>query len=508
MGSLPDPSDLTHPTPPNFDDFQRQTSLMTSCTLLWKELSDHFSSIEQDLIKKSDALKAKFQALNNENQQSMQALDTREASISKSLSIVFQALEKSTKMSISTAVPDADCQVEEPEVDDSEGLLMKLKSFCHKMAAKEFWIFVTSRKKELELFRSELSKALAVCVDPPRFVLEAISEVFPVAASSVASDLGWACVLLLESLIPVMVDPVLGKERMLVTPRIKGKAEEIAETWKKSLEARGGIENVRTPDVHTFLQHLVTFGIVKEEDVDLYRKLVVASAWRKQMPRLAVSLGLGDKMPDMIQELIGRGQHVDAVHFTYEVGLADRFPPVPMLKAFLNNAKTAATSIMEDPNNSGRAAHMAAKKEQSAIRAVLKCIDEYKLETAFPPESLKKRLEQLEKTKIEKRKPASPAAKRTRASNGGPMPPAKAGRSTKAYVSSFPSPPTYVRSPSHAQYPSPVPAYPAVPAVYNGSPPYAYSPEAPPPALVGLYPVSPVNFPSYGMAHAYRQAYY
>ncbi|KAI3459390.1 hypothetical protein Pfo_016053 [Paulownia fortunei] len=506
MGSLPDPGELTHPPPPppSFDDFQRQTSLMTSCTLLWKELSDHFSSLEQDLIKKSDALQAKFQALNNETQQSLQALDTRESSISKSMSIAFETLEKTTKMSISFAVPGADGQIEEPEVDNSEGLLMKLKSFCHKMAAKGFWIFVTSRKKELELFRSELPKALADCVDPPRFVLEAISEVFPLASNSTSNsyDLGWACVLLLESLIPVMVDPVLGKERMLVTPSIKGKAEEIAETWKKSLEERGGIENVKTPDVHTFLQHLVTFGIVKEEDVDLYRKLVVASAWRKQMPKLAVSLGLGDKMPDMIEELIGRGQQVDAVHFTYE--------------AFLKDAKKAATSILEDPNNSGRAAYMAAKKEQSAIRAVLKCIEEYKLEAEFPPENLKKRLEQLEKAKIEKKKPASPAAKRTRASNGGPMPPAKAGRSTNAYVSSFPSPPTYIRSPSHTQYPAAVPAYPAVPAVYghgSRSPPYAYSPEAPPPAIVGSYPVSPVNFPAYGgysngMAPAYQQAYY
>ncbi|KAK4434026.1 FRIGIDA-like protein 4a [Sesamum alatum] len=519
MGSLPDPGELTHPPPPqpSFDEFQRQTSLMTSCTLLWKELSDHFSSLEQDLIKKSDALKAKFQALNNETQQSLQALDTRESSISKSMSIVLESLEKTTKMSISFAAPGAESQTEEPEVDDSEGLLMKLKSLCHKMAAKEFWVFVTARKKELELFRSELPKALADCVDPPRFVLEAISEVFPLPSSnstSNSSDLGWACVLLLESLIPVMVDPVLGKERLLVTPSIKGKAEEIAETWKKSLEERGGIENVKTPDVHTFLQHLVTFGIVKEEDVDLYRKLVVASAWRKQMPKLAVSLGLGDKMPDMIEELIGRGQQVDAVHFTYEVGLADKFPPVPLLKAFLKDAKKAATSILEDPNNSGRAAHMAAKKEQSAIRAVLKCIEEYKLEAEFPPENLKKRLEQLEKAKIEKKKPASPAAKRTRASNGGPMPPAKAGRSTNAYVSSFPSPPTYVRSPSHTQYPAPVPAYPAVPAVYGSrSPPYAYSPEAPPPAIVGSYPVSPVNFPAYGgynngMAPAYQQPYY
>ncbi|XP_057783242.1 FRIGIDA-like protein 4a [Salvia miltiorrhiza] len=517
MGSLPDPGELTHPPPPSFDDFQRQTSLMTSCTLLWKELSDHFTTLEQDLIKKSDALKAKVEALNQETQQSLKALDSRESSISRSISIAYETLEQATKMSISFSGDDT--AEEEAEVDDSEGLLMKLRGFCRRMAAKEFWIFVTSRKKELELFRSELPKALSSCVDPPRFVLEAISEVFPVASSASHSyDLGWACVLLLESLIPGMVDPVLGKERMLVTPSIKGKAEEIAEAWKKSLEERGGIENVKTPDVHTFLQHLVTFGIVKGADVDLYRKLVVASAWRKQMPKLAVSLGLGDKMPDMIEELIGRGQQVDAVHFTYEVGLADKFPPVPLLKAFLKDAKKTATSILEDPNNSGRASHMAAKKEQSAIRAVLKCIEEYKLEAEFPPQELKKRLEQLEKVKIEKKKPASPAAKRTRASTGGPMPPAKAGRSTNAYVSSFPSPPTYVRSPpSHTQYsPAAVPAYPAVPGIYghgNRSPSYVYSPEAPPPAIVGSYPVSPVSFPAYGgysngMAPAYQQAYY
>ncbi|XP_042064848.1 FRIGIDA-like protein 4a [Salvia splendens] len=512
MGSLPDPGELTHPPPlPSFDDFQRQTSLMTSCTLLWKELSDHFTTLEQDLIKKSDALKAKVEALNQETQHSLKALDSRDSSISRSLSIAYETLEQATKMSIFFSGDE-----EKAEVDDSDGLLLKLRGFCRRMAAKDFWIFVTSRKKELELFRSELPKALSSCVDPPRFVLEAISEVFPVASSaSNGYDLGWACVLLLETLIPVMVDPVLGKERMLVTPSIKGKAEEIAEAWKRSLEERGGIENVKTPDVHTFLQHLVTFGIVKEADVDLYRKLVVASAWRKQMPKLAVSLGLGDKMPDMIEELIGRGQQVDAVHFTYEVGLADKFPPVPLLKAFLKDAKKTATSILEDANKLGRASHMAAKKELSAIRAVLKCIEEYKLEAEFPPQDLKKRLEQLEKVKIEKKKPASPAAKRTRASTGGPMPPAKAGRSTNAYVSSFPSPPTYVRSPSsHTQYsPTAVPAYPASFPYGSRSPSYVYSPEAPPPAIVGSYPVSPVSFPAYGgysngMAPAYQQAYY
>lgn len=56
----------------------------------------------------------------------------------------------------------------------------------------------------------------------------------------------------------------------------------------------------------------------------------------------------------MIEELIGRGQQVDAVHFIYEVGLANRYPPVPLLKAFLRDAKKTAASVLDDPNNSGR----------------------------------------------------------------------------------------------------------------------------------------------------------
>lgn len=59
---------------------------------------------------------------------------------------------------------------------------------------------------------------------------------------------------------------------------------------------------------------------------------------------------------DMIEELISKGQQLDAVHFTYEVGLVDKFPPVPLLKSFLRDAKKAASSILDDPNNTGRAA--------------------------------------------------------------------------------------------------------------------------------------------------------
>ncbi|KAL6971549.1 FRIGIDA-like protein 4a [Sarracenia purpurea var. burkii] len=520
MGSIADPGgepgELTQP--PSFDDFQRQTSLMTSCTLLWKELSDHFSSLEQNLQKKSEALKHKIRSLDTQTKETLQILEKREVTIDGSVTIALSKVQERKEAAL-VAVEEEKKAVGGGgfggggEVDDGEGLLLKLRSYCTRMDAEGFWRFVTARKKELDSMRAQMAVALADCVDPARFVLEAISEVFPVykraEKSERLNDLGWACVLILESLIPVVVDPILGNSRLLVTPSMKERAKEIADTWKASLDERGGIENVKTPDVHTFLQHLVTFGIVKKEDIDLYRKLVVGSAWRKQMPKLAVSLGLGDKMPDMIEELISRGQQVDAVHFTFEVGLKDKFPPVPLLKAFLKDAKKAATSILEDPNNSDRAAHLAARKEQSALRAVIKCIEEYKLEAEFPPENLRKRHDQLEKAKNEKKKPAAvPVNKRTRANNGGPMPPAKAGRSTNAYVSSFPAAPSFVRSPSHNQYPAGMPPpYAAAPAMYGSrSPPaspYAYSPEA--------YPGAPMNYSpygGYGIAPAYQQAYY
>ncbi|MBD4019444.1 hypothetical protein GUI04_10565, partial [Xanthomonas citri pv. citri] len=74
----------------------------------------------------------------------------------------------------------------------------------------------------MDLMRAQVPLALAVCADPARFVLEAISEVFPVDKRAVCmNDLSWACVLILESLIPVMVDPILGNSRVLVTPSVK-----------------------------------------------------------------------------------------------------------------------------------------------------------------------------------------------------------------------------------------------------------------------------------------------
>ncbi|XP_073005253.1 FRIGIDA-like protein 4a [Typha latifolia] len=516
----------------SFAQLERQRELISSCTLLWKELSDHFSSLERDLEAKSESLRSKSQALDLNTQQTLNSLHRREISIGAAVDAALADLDHRRAASVRSLSSD----------DPVDNLPGKLRSLCSKMDSDAFWDLIVSKRKEVEVLRSEIPLALADCIDPAKFVLEAISKVFPVDKRAVKSpsELGWACVLILESLVPVLADPELGTARLLVTRSVKDRAKEMAEAWKEGLEQRGGLEGAKPPDAHTFLQHVVTFRIPAKEDRDLYQKIIVNFSWRRQMPKLAMELGLEDRMADIIEELIGKRQQLDAVNFAYEAGLQNKFPPVPLLKSFLKCSKKVQSSTLEDHNNSGQAVVNANRKEQSAIRAVMKCIEDRKLEAEFPLENLQKRLENLEKAKAEKKKPAGggpansgPANKRTRANSGGPMPPAKAGRLTSnAYVSSFPAAPTYVRSPSaHTTYPAAPPPHPydrpAGHGVYGSrSPPamrdpYAYPTEEVANAALGVpYPSAPISYPVYGgynncmggysnsFMPGYQQAYY
>lgn len=91
--------------------------------------------------------------------------------------------------------------------NDEYGLLHRLEKAVLQIGVVPDLVEVDLRDAEFEersISDAELPKALSDCINPPRFVLEAISEpeaiseVFPVASSaSEGYDSGWACVLLL-----------------------------------------------------------------------------------------------------------------------------------------------------------------------------------------------------------------------------------------------------------------------------------------------------------------------
>ncbi|XP_062188098.1 FRIGIDA-like protein 4b isoform X2 [Phragmites australis] len=361
-----------------------------------------------------------------------------------------------------------------PSDADAAGLAENLRALCVRMDSAAFLGFVVARRKEADALRAEMPPALKCCVDPAKFVMDAVADVFPVDRREVKNpaDLAWACVLILEAAVPALADPdpEIGAARPLVPRAARERARGMAREWKEAVEKKGGVEGAKPSDAHAFLQHVATFAVAEREDRPLYRKIVVSFSWRRQMPRLAITLGLEEEMADIIEELIAKRQQLDAVNFAYEAGLQEKFAPVPLLKSYLEDSKKASSTASDTSSaSSGQSGSNVNKKEQSALRAVIKCVEDRKLEAKFPLEDLRKQLEELEKAKTEKKKAASssssggssgPANKRIRASNGGPMPPAKAGRLTSnACVSSFPAPATFARSPSHTSYATTSPSH-------------------------------------------------
>lgn len=262
----------------SFEEMSKQAALMTSCTRLWKELSDHFSTLERNLLSKSLLLEDKLRALDRDTERSMDLLRTRETTIDGSVDAAVARVAQ-----LQAAAAEAVAAAAATAEKGSEGAM--LRAFCLKMDSEGFWSFVVGKRKEMDSIRGRIPDALGRCVDPAGFVLEAMAGVFPVdkreSAAAKGGDLGWACVLILEGLVPVLADPVLGESRPLVTQVLKERAREIVKAWKVVAEEKGGLESVKTLDGHVFLQHVVTFGIVDKADAEIYRKLVVGFAWRK-----------------------------------------------------------------------------------------------------------------------------------------------------------------------------------------------------------------------------------
>ncbi|KAG0541799.1 hypothetical protein BDA96_02G048800 [Sorghum bicolor] len=453
-----------------FAELERQQQLLATCTRLYQQLADHFGSLERGLAARSEQLRVRRRAFDARTHRALDSLHRREASVDTSVSRALDHLHSISKEAAAAPTPTPS-----DSAASEEGLAESLRALCLRMDSSAFLGYVVTHRKEADALRSEMPAALKLCVDPAKFVMDAVADVFPVDRREVPrnpADLAWACVLILEAAVPALADPDpdIGAARPLVPRAARERARGMSREWKEAVEKKGGVEGAKPPDAHAFLQHVATFAVAEREDRPLYRRIVVSFSWRRQMPRLALTLGLEEEMADIIEELIAKRQQLDAVNFAYEAGLQEKFPPVPLLKSYLEDSKKTSTAASDNSStSSGQSGSNANKKEQSALRAVIKCVEDHNLEAEFSLEDLRKQLEELEKAKTEKKKAASsatsgsssgPATKRIRASNGGPMPPAKAGRLTNnACVSSFPAPTTFTQSPSHASYATTSPSH-------------------------------------------------
>ncbi|KAE8734926.1 Kinase superfamily protein [Hibiscus syriacus] len=176
-------------------------------------------------------------------------------------------------------------------------------------------------------------------------------------------------------------------------------SEEVRERAKKlALEWNGkvNLSKANTFEPLAFLLLMVTYSLEAVVDKgELVGHFFVAAGCRKAV-MLCRSIGLGEKVYDLIQKLVDNGKQHLAVRFIFEFGLAEKFPPVPLLDNYLKETKKLAEQVCVDGKNSYRSLNVAAEKEIGVLKSVIKVIKDCRLEAEYPQECLQDRLEQLE----------------------------------------------------------------------------------------------------------------
>ncbi|CAL5359082.1 hypothetical protein CsSME_00049180 [Camellia sinensis var. sinensis] len=460
-----------------FNQLETRKTLLTTITQLHKTLTDHFSSLEQSLSQKSKTLDSQIEAFDANTKQTLESLQNRENSIPERESAAAARIEEQKEAAIS--------EIEKAEGGGGERSLSEvLRMCCRRMDSKGLVRFLLAKRKESVALRAEIAAAVEESVDAMRLVLDTVEEFVEMKVEGKVgmADRRWACGMLIQVAVP-LVEPGGGGNGG-VASSVREKAAVVLKKWRGVMG--GGESGVGAGEATMFLQMVVGFGLKEKFEEEYLRKLVVEFAARRDMAKLAVALGFGDKMKDIIDELVKNGKEIEAIYFVSESGLTEQFPPLALLRTCLRNCRKNANNISKKGNFGMAAVEEANNLELNATKAIIKCVEDHKLESQFGIDSLRKRVTQLEKIKAEKKKSATstskPSNKRAHgggggggSSRGGGGPPShrppKAGRFSNASPSFRPRnpPPQPHHTAAAGRFSSPY-NYAASHSVYEGGP--------------------------------------
>uniref|UniRef100_A0A0D9XBK4 FRIGIDA-like protein n=1 Tax=Leersia perrieri TaxID=77586 RepID=A0A0D9XBK4_9ORYZ len=462
-----------------------------SLNLKWKQLEDHFHGLEQSLKKKFDELKQQEKEFEETVAKSEQMLVQQEAVVvAKELTSLERLQQKrdaalavifgKSKLNLSLPVTHpiskslsnnavlsgnlGNVAIKWPKPVTEHGADLKdvntavkprseLVVLCEEMNVNGLHKFISDNRKDLASIREEIPVALRRASDPYGLVLASLENFYfgdnlILDGKKDGNLLGVrrTCLMLMESIGQLRTDSTTGfiSEGQVLTASIKERAKKIAFEWKCKLDCLDlEASNGNCLEAHAFLQLLATFGISAEFAQDELCKLLPSVSRRRQTPELCRILGLSQNMPGVIGVLVENGRTIDAINLAYAFELTNQFEPVELLKAYLKEVKSVPH--VKTGKMSPALQNEMNERELSALKAVIKCIEEHKLDEQYPIDLLQKRVIQLEKAKADKRRAveaAKPQSKRPRA-NG----------STYAPHASFSEKSFYQAPPQRHSYP-------------------------------------------------------
>ncbi|KAM1095627.1 hypothetical protein EV2_010784 [Malus domestica] len=250
------------------------------------------------------------------------------------------------------------------------------------------------------LLQNETWATFQMSSDPEKFVMDVMQTSF--AKYCTVEDVGFRetvmskCISLLDKL--MRIKPHVG-------PHVNKDALKLAVHWKSKIGA-----GTQAFELLGFLQFIATYGLLS-----MFNKEILVFLGRisqqKQALEACQTLGLADKIPDFIRNLIEKKQLIEAVRLICPFKLIDKFHPVPLLKEFVENAKRLCIQ------NSKRSKSLDEKdkcinNQIADLRVVIQCIKGCNLEFEYPSKFIETRIAFLEKLKEDRRRPkTSPPSK-------------------------------------------------------------------------------------------------
>ncbi|KDP32025.1 hypothetical protein JCGZ_12486 [Jatropha curcas] len=416
----------------------------------WMEIEEHFRNLDTTLKRKFEELEAREKEYMQKEAETLALLAEREAVVvakeqdfldrvqelkDAAAAVIAEAranhqpsmLEATDgadnkESKVSSSLGDTNSLEEDspPKMgENAESAAVEIKSrpeltqFCEQMDARGLLTFTMENQKNLYAIREELSVALESANEPARLVLDSLEGFYPPVENTQLMDkkdaalqgMRKSCIMFMEAMAALLarIDPGAAH---LLNPEIKQQAKAIADEWKPKLaSADTDAPNGNSLEADAFLQLLSTFRIASEFDEEELCKLVLVVARRRQAPELCRSLGLTHKMPGVIETLINSGKQIEAVRFIHAFQLTESFPPVPLLKTYLKDSRR--NSQGKGANTGGATGQVDVNaQELAALKAVIRSVEEYKLEAEYPLDPLQKRVAQLVKSKSDKKRGA------------------------------------------------------------------------------------------------------
>lgn len=454
-----------------FEFLQSHSSSIISFSLQWKDIEDHFSSIEKSITERFNELKELDLSSVAEKHASAPLSVKVEQTEKKPLAVKFEQTEKKPQ-----ALKVEQTQEKAEEIKPR----LELKDLCRKMDAEGLFSFITGNRNTIVAIRDEIRPAILSAPDPVSLILNSIDQFDP-SQKTTAAELRsnrMTCISILEC---------LNVSALEISQQSMDRAMEVALKWKGLITDGKGVNGTV---VLSFLVLVAAFGLVESFEADYILDLIATVGMKRSIMDLCRSSAFEGKMPDLIEKLINSGKQLDAIRFVVAFNLSSKYPPAALLKAYLKQAKTNAHEVRVKGNNSFDSQNQATLKEIDALRAAIKTVEECNLGSLYQIEPLQKRIEQLEKqrTEIKQRKRGLAPANASNSNNGKypkqlhKKPPSKRPRTSNSSVPAV-SAQHQARNPAHPSEHNPthLPAHnPPHPPPHNPPHPPPHNPPHPP----------------------------